>query len=201
VFISSRFDGGVKEAAAREIERELKKKGFETYIVDTAAADGGHGAVAAVCEGGVTAGRELRQTSNRGAWFDRKPTEAWVARLTFSASASQDEIYKRNPIFAERLAYRAQESGTWWTYQTCNLTSTCSAVPFRPHEQRASRRPAFRAQPLPQEIDGELIRARDSGRRGDDVDHDGRRLHEGKGYPQELTQPDTCPLRSGPRAK
>ena len=86
-------------------------------------------------------------------------------------------------------------------YQTCNLTSTRSAFPFRPHEQRASRRPAFRAQPLPQEIDGELIRARDSGRRGDDGDHDGRRLHEGKGYSQELTQPDTCPLRSGPRAK
>ena len=72
-------------------------------------------------------------------------------------------------------------------------TSTSRAAPRVPR--------AAPPQPLPQEIDGELTRARDSGRRGDDGDHDGRRLHEGKGYSQELTQPDTCPLRSGPRAK
>ena len=88
-----------------------------------------------------------------------------------------------------------------WVYQTTySLASTRSASPFRPHGSSAAPPRVPRAASSAG-VDSELIRARDSGRRGDDVDHDGRRLHEGKGYPQELTQPDTCPLRSGPRAK
>ena len=52
----------------------------------------------------------------------------------------------------------------------------------------APRHPAFRAQPVPQDIDGELIRARERGRRGDDVNHDSG-ASRGEGYPQELAQP------------
>ena len=114
---------------------------------------------------------------------------------------SSERHWQEETRFVFRGASHAGASGLCGFIKQHTALQVPAQPPPSAPTAAAPRRPAFRAQPLPQEIDGELTRARDSGRRGDDGDHDGRRLHEGKGYPQELTQPDTCPLRSGPRAK
>ena len=83
------------------------------------------------------------------------------------------------------LPRRSLERGGRIKHATLQVPAKASL--FRLHEQRASR-PAFRAQLLPQELDGELIRTRDSGRRRDDVDHDVR-LHEGKAIHRKSHNP------------
>ena len=65
-------------------------------------------------------------------------------------------------------------------YATLQVPARSVSFPH-PSPRAAPRRPAFRAQPLPQEVDSEPIRARDRGRRGDDVEDEGG-LHEGKIY-------------------
>ena len=113
---------------------------------------------------------------------------------------SSERHWQEETRFVFRGASHAGASGLCGFIKQHTALQVPAQPPPSAPTAAAPRRPAFRAQPLPQEIDGGLIRARDSGRREVYVDHDGR-LHEGKGYPQELTQPDACSLKSGPRAK